>query len=81
MKNPFNPKTEPYSHKFFEEKHNKYVSIGDQNTDFSLVVIKSTPHCKIHGAMNKVSTYEKGGYWRCLQGLCRAGCEQINPIK
>lgn len=46
-----------------------------------------TPHCKLHGAMNKVS---KDGYWRCIraernpeyehlwsdeyEGDCRAGC-------
>lgn len=59
--------------------------INDGNSDISLVVIKSTvkgiaatPHCKLHGAMNKVSRFtDGGGYWRCTvwEGLCRAGCE------
>ena len=36
-----------------------------------------TPHCKKHRAMNKVSKFPcGGGYWRCLQGICRAGCEE-----
>lgn len=79
-------------------------SIPDSNTNFSLVILKSTPHCKKHGSMNKVSVFEKegllpylnknrtwvkdpvtllhrprqiGGYWRCLQENCRAGCQQI----
>lgn len=87
-------------------------SIPDSNTNFSLVFLKDTgkyiknltPHCKKHGAMNKVSIFEKegllpylnkdrkwiqdpntllhrprqiGGYWRCLQENCRAGCQQI----
>ena len=53
----------------------------DQNNggaDFSLVELsddgdtgKLTPHCKIHRAMNKVSS---SGIWRCLQSSCRAGC-------
>lgn len=41
-----------------------------------------TPHCTIHRAMNKVSFHEDGGgYWRCLQAQCRAGCEESNTIK
>ena len=69
-------------------------------SDFSLVELrddgnigKLTPHCKKHGAMNKVS---KNGYWRCLRaemvkttkikkgvykskrvGDCRAGCREV----
>lgn len=64
--------------------------------DFDLVEVKSTnncnptPHCKKHGAMNKV---DKEGIWRCISvvgyevrvkgkskgkklidGICRAGC-------
>jgi len=66
--------------------------------DFSLVEVKSTnecsptPHCKKHGAMNKIT---KEGVWRCISSvgyefvkvgnakgkvdidnLCRAGCVQ-----
>lgn len=37
-----------------------------ENGDFSLVELKGshrlTPHCKIHGAMNKVSK----NIWRCI---------------
>ena len=55
--------------------------------NYELVEVKNgTPHCKIHGAMNKVSVHEDGGgYWRCItaisdkqEGVCRAGCQQIN---
>lgn len=42
-------------------------------SDFSLVEIKSTnecnptPHCKNHGAMNKITMNEDGGgMWRCI---------------
>lgn len=42
-------------------------------SDFSLVEIKTTneckptPHCKEHGAMNKITTNEDGGgIWRCI---------------
>lgn len=32
-----------------------------------------TPHCKNHGAMNKVNS---SGLWRCVSTYdCRAGCE------
>ena len=36
------------------------------------------PACKRHGAMNKVSPSppEGGGFWRCLQERCRAGCRE-----
>lgn len=41
--------------------------------NFDLVEVKSTngcmptPHCKIHGAMNKITVNEDGGgIWRCL---------------
>lgn len=62
--------------------------IEDNNTDFDSVYIDpktNTPHCKKHGAMNKVSTFpdRKGGYWRCistitkkLDNACRTGCVQ-----
>lgn len=42
-------------------------------SDFSLVEVKTTnectptPHCKTHGAMNKITLHEDGGgIWRCL---------------
>lgn len=48
---------------------------------------KLTPHCKIHRAMNKVSSFDGGSYWRCIQAIslatgkcvddCRAGCREI----
>lgn len=62
------------------------------DADFSLVTIdgKSTPHCKKHGAMNKITA---DGIWRCIsvagyetivkgnskskihkETICRAGC-------
>lgn len=59
-------------------------------SNFDLVEVKNgTPHCNLHGAMNKVSLHaDGGGYWRCItvisnksEGVCRAGCEQINLIK
>lgn len=41
--------------------------------DFDLVEVKTTnecnptPHCKVHGAMNKMNVLEDGGgYWRCI---------------
>lgn len=53
--------------------------------DFKLVILaddghirRLTPHCKVHRAMNKVSLFEDGGgFWRCLQGQCRAGCKEV----
>lgn len=67
--------------------------------DFSLVEIKTTnecrptPHCKKHGAMNKITL---DGIWRCIsvsgyrrvnvgnargeehvETICRAGCSEI----
>ena len=79
MKNPFDKQKESSSYLFFEDKQIKYTAIEDDSSDFKLVFINQTPHCKIHKAMNKVSTYENGGYWRCLQGQCRAGCIEIKP--
>jgi len=61
--------------------------IDDGNSNFELVYLHSdsekimkTPHCKNHGAMNKVSKFtdSNGGYWRCHVELCRSGCIQIN---
>ena len=54
-------------------------------SDFNLVELaddgnigRKTPHCKVHRAMNKVSLHEDGGgFWRCLQGQCRAGCLEV----
>ena len=62
-----------------------------EHADISLVEIKNgTPHCKKHGAMNKIT---KDGFWRCIsvtgfkkiingnsvgekhvETICRAGC-------
>ena len=62
----------------------KIGCIMDDNTDFIAVRLKEnynsnryTPHCDKHGAMNKVSSFNEGGYWRCLQGQCRSGCIEI----
>lgn len=63
------------------------VPIEDNNTDFESVYMhtsnfissKHTPHCRKHGAMNKVSTFEEGGYYRCLQYHCRSGCIVLTP--
>lgn len=42
-------------------------------SDFSLVEVKTTnecnptPHCKNHGAMNKITLHaDGGGIWRCI---------------
>lgn len=73
----------------------KLKPIEDGNSDFSLVELRDdgnigrlTPHCKIHGAMLKVSPY----FWRCVQADyywadktgghrevndCRAGCVEV----
>lgn len=58
-----------------------------QDSNFESIEIKNgTPHCKNHGAMNKVSVYEDGvsGIWRCICSVsklndnnCRTSCEQI----
>ena len=62
------------------------------DADFNLVILKDgTPHCKIHGAMNKIT---EDGIWRCItvagyikkingnniskihrETICRAGCQ------
>jgi len=60
--------------------------IKDNNTNFESVELKrmyngdntQKPYCKKHGAMNKVSKFENGGYWRCLYNNCRTGCIEIN---
>lgn len=71
-----------------------------QDANFGLVELKSTnsceptPHCKKHGAMNKIA---KDGFWRCItvsgfkriingnsvaekhiETVCRAGCYELN---
>lgn len=60
--------------------------MDDGNSDFEKVELrdsgntgKDTPHCRVHGAMNKVASWEDNeGMWRCLQSEstadCRAGC-------
>ena len=59
--------------------------------DFESVEIKTTnecnptPHCKKHGAMNKITINEDGGgYWRCVtvvsktvDTVCRTGCCEV----
>ena len=65
-----------------------------KDSNISLVEIKNgTPHCKTHGAMNKITS---NGFWRCItvsgykkvidgnsiskkhmETICRAGCKQI----
>ena len=62
-----------------------YVPIDDQGkggADFSMVEIgdMGKPSCKTHKAMNKVSSTENGGFWRCLQGTCRAGCMEAKDV-
>ena len=67
-------------------KENKYNLKPVDMADISLVTLKNNyPHCKKHGAMNKVT---KEGIWRCLStwrfvdaerskvdyNPCRAGC-------
>lgn len=44
-----------------------------ESAEFDLVEVKTTneckptPHCKNHGAMNKITRHEDGGgIWRCL---------------
>ncbi len=59
--------------------------------NFDLVtLVDNTPHCKTHGAMNKMNKLEDGGgYWRCITAVsiqnetaCRAGCiEKAYVIK
>ena len=71
-----------------------------QLADFDLVEVKTTneckptPHCKIHGAMNKITA---DGFWRCItvsgyeaimngkargeihkETICRAGCKEVS---
>ena len=71
-----------------------------QLADFDLVEVmttnecKPTPHCKRHGAMNKITA---DGIWRCItvsgyklvmngnargevhqETICRAGCFELN---
>jgi len=63
------------------------IPIKDENSNFEKVILITdypntieTPHCKQHGAMNKVSSFNGGGYWRCCvteNATCRAGCIQV----
>lgn len=60
------------------------IPINFANIDL-VIITNNTPHCKIHGAMNKITKNENnGGYWRCLSAVtnqndtaCRAGCCEI----
>jgi hypothetical protein len=58
--------------KGLNKKHTmKIIELEDKSSSFDLVELKEAsngkfyPHCKIHGAMNKVSAGENG-IWRCL---------------
>lgn len=61
------------------------IPIVDANSNFNKVYIfKGTPHCKDHGAMNKMIVFEGGAYWRCIcsvskknENNCRAACQQV----
>ena len=66
------------------------VPIDDNNSVFENVIltssdksIKNTPHCILHGAMNKVAVFKDkkiSGIWRCCtsEGItCRSGCIQL----
>lgn len=65
----------------------KIIPIEDNNSRFDLVEVKTTnscaptPHCRIHGAMNCVATFDNGKLWRCIQSNmvkdCRAGCQEV----
>lgn len=55
--------------------------------DFDLVEVKTTnecnptPHCKQHGAMNKITMHEDGGgIWRCLSVHSRTKILKGNSI-
>lgn len=79
----------------------KLKVIEDGNSNFDLIELEDsgntgilTPHCKLHGAMNKVS---EEGIWRCLRAEsnkdyeklwtdelerdCRAGCVEYEDIR
>ena len=72
----------------------KIIPIPDEPNGFNLVELKSdngckeSPHCKLHGAMLKVS---ESGMWRCIRGKkqerfnttidCRAGCKELHENK
>ena len=62
----------------------KIFELKDSNINLVYIDEKSnTPHCKIHGAMNKVTDT---GIWRCIRAIslktgkceddCRAGCQE-----
>lgn len=61
----------------------KYIPIEDNNSSIQFELADDgnigheTPHCLQHRAMNKVSVFKEGGYWRCLQYHCRVGCIQL----
>lgn len=57
----------------------KIKPLEDGNSRFDLVELRDdgnigrlTPHCKVHGAMLKVSRFKGGGgFWRCIQAEYR----------
>jgi len=52
------------------------IELVDPSSNFNLVELRNSsngkfyPHCKIHGAMNKVTPGEEG-IWRCLSAHSR----------
>jgi len=62
------------------------IALNDPSSDFSLVEVRSswpnttaTPHCKVHGAMNKV-TEGSDGIWRCLAAHSRTKIIKGNSV-
>ena len=50
----------------------KVKNSGRDVIEGKVYLYNGTPHCREHGAMNKVS---KEGIWRCL--MCHVGCFEI----
>ena len=69
-----------------------------KDADYSLVQLRDdgnigrlTPHCKLHGAMNKLTS---SGIWRCIttyivlnfktdyikENNCKAGCQEVMKV-
>ena len=52
--------------------------MNDDSANFESVYLKNDyPHCKRHGAMNRVS--KNNPVYRCLELSCRSGCVFENP--
>lgn len=57
------------------EDLSKHSTVKDSGTDVSngkVFLRNGYPHCKLHGAMNKVAAC---GIWRCL--MCHVGCFEL----